>query len=124
MTTWVIAAGLLLGGALMLLAALGLFRMPDLYTRMQTSTKAGTLGIGLLLAAVAVEFRTVDVATTSGLIVAFFLLTAPVAAQIIARAAYHAGVPLWKGTVHDELAEANPAAPRKDEATRDNGSGR
>jgi multicomponent Na+:H+ antiporter subunit G len=33
----------------------------------------------------------------------FFLLTAPVAAHMIGRAAYFVGVPLWSGTITDEL---------------------
>ena len=44
------------GSALVLLAAVGLVRMPDLFTRMQAASKASTLGAASILAAVAVRF--------------------------------------------------------------------
>ncbi len=102
--TYVSAVLIMLGSLLALLAAVGVFRMPDIYSRMQTATKAGTLGIFLLLSGVAVHFREFSVTTTTILIVAFLGLTAPIAAHVIGRAAYLAGEPLWKGTVLDELA--------------------
>ena len=51
----VIACLLVLGASLTLIAALGLFRLPDLFTRMHASSKAGTAGSGLLLLAVAMQ---------------------------------------------------------------------
>lgn len=100
----VISAILLISGSLFLfLAALGLVRMPDLFTRMQAGTKASTLGVALMLTSVAVEFQELRVATLVGAGVVFFFLTAPVAAHIISRAAYFVGVPLWERTLVDEL---------------------
>jgi multicomponent Na+:H+ antiporter subunit G len=43
------------------------------------------------------------VTTRAVLVIAFFFLTAPVGAHMIARAAYAVGVPLWEGTITDEL---------------------
>lgn len=101
-----LTAGLvLIGGAFMLLAGVGLVRLPDLFTRMQAATKGATLGAGCLLLAVATHFRTTDVAARAVLVVLFVFLTAPVAAHLIARAAYAVGVPLWEGTLRDELRE-------------------
>lgn len=101
-----LTAGLVLvGGAFMLLAGVGVVRLPDLFTRMQAATKGATLGAGCLLLAVAAHFRTTDVAARAVLVVLFVFLTAPVAAHLIARAAYAVGVPLWEGTLHDELRE-------------------
>ena len=58
-----LTAGLVLvGGAFMLLAGVGVVRLPDLFTRMQAATKGATLGAGCLLLAVAAHFRTTDVA--------------------------------------------------------------
>jgi multicomponent Na+:H+ antiporter subunit G len=91
------------GAMFLLIASVGILRMPDLFTRMSASAKAGTLGIGCMLAAVAVHFDETAVTTRAILIIAYFFLTAPVAAHMIARAAYLAGTPLWKGTVCDEL---------------------
>lgn len=94
---------LLAGSAFLLLAALGILRMRDVYTRMQAGTKASTLGIVLLLVALAVRFQSVEVAALAGAGIAFFFLTAPVAAHMISRAAYFVGVPIWDRTVVDEL---------------------
>jgi len=99
-----LAAGLMLVGAvLMLLAAVGVLRMPDLFTRMQASTKAASLGSGTALLAVALHFSEVSVAVRAILAVAFIFLTAPISAHMIARAAYFTGVPLWERTVTDDL---------------------
>lgn len=97
------AALLLLGSAFMLLAAVGLVRMPDLFTRMQPATKAATLGVGFAMVAVALHFGDVGVTTRALAAVAFVVLTAPVAGHVIGRAAYRVGVPLWEGTIVDEL---------------------
>jgi multicomponent Na+:H+ antiporter subunit G len=100
-----IAAGvmLLIGGAFMLLAAVGIVRMPDLFTRMQPATKAATLGAGFVLLAVAVFFEDLGVTSRAVAAALFIVITAPVAAHMIARAAYFVGVPLWEGTRFDEL---------------------
>ncbi len=97
---------LVIGGLAMLLAGVGVLRMPDLFSRLQAITKAATLGIGCLLLGVAVHFGSLDVTMRSVLIAAFVFLTSPIAAHIIAQAAYAVGVPLWDGTVIDELKHA------------------
>jgi multicomponent Na+:H+ antiporter subunit G len=92
-----------LGGALMLLAGVGVVRMPDLFTRMHVATKSATLGVGCLLTAVSIYFGDVGVFTRSLLVILFFFLTAPVGAHLIGRAGYIVGTPLWEGTKWDEL---------------------
>jgi len=52
---------------------------------------------------VALHFGELGVVTRALLAIAFFFLTAPVAAHMIGRAAYFVGVPLWEGTLRDEL---------------------
>lgn len=99
-----LTALLLLGGAIfMLIAALGVIRMPDLLIRMHATTKAGALGGGMMVAAVAVHFDDPAVMFRAVAIVVFIFLTAPVAAHIIGRAGYFVGVPLWEGTLKDDL---------------------
>jgi multicomponent Na+:H+ antiporter subunit G len=102
MMEFVIGGLWIVGSAFALLAAIGVLRMPDVFTRMQASTKASTLGLGCLAIGAALQFG--DVASLIRLmsIGAFLLLTTPVSAHVIARAAYRAGVPLWEGTVLDE----------------------
>lgn len=94
------------GGLFAFAAALGLLRLPDVLIRMHASTKAGTLGCGLILVAVAVHFGETGVTARALAAIVFLMLTAPVAAHMIGRAAYRTGAPLWKGTVVDELARA------------------
>lgn len=103
MSELITAALMVAGATFMLLAAVGVTRLPDLFTRMQAATKAAALGAGLMLIAVAVHFGDLAITTRVLLIVAFIFLTAPVSAHMIARAAYLAGVPLWDRTVRDEL---------------------
>jgi multicomponent Na+:H+ antiporter subunit G len=91
------------GALLMLIASLGLVRMPDLLTRMHATTKAGALGSGLMVLSVAVHFGQIDIVARAVAVVIFIILTAPVAAHAIGRASYFVGVPLWEGTVKDEL---------------------
>lgn len=101
--TDIVTAILWLAGSLFaLLAALGVLRMPDVFTRMQASTKASTLGLGCLLLGTALQMGEFASFVRVASIGAFVLLTTPVAGHVIARASYLAGVPLWKGTVLDE----------------------
>ncbi|WP_181704310.1 monovalent cation/H(+) antiporter subunit G [Chthonobacter albigriseus] len=89
---------LLVGAGFALIGALGVLRFPDVYTRMHAASKAGTLGSGFCLLAVAVNETSFDVTTRALAGVIFFLLTAPVSAHLLARAAVLAGyVPLGTG---------------------------
>jgi multicomponent Na+:H+ antiporter subunit G len=90
------------GSAFALLAAVGVLRMPDVFTRMQASTKASTLGLGCLLIGAALQLGDFGSFIRIASIGAFILLTTSVAAHVIARASYLADVPLWEGTVLDE----------------------
>jgi multicomponent Na+:H+ antiporter subunit G len=102
MIDW-ISGGLVVAGAtLALLAGVGVVRMPDVFTRMQASTKASTLGLGCLLAALAIRHPDVSVVMRALSIGAFMMLTTAVSAHVIARAAALTGARLWKGTLIDE----------------------
>ena len=92
-----------------LLAGVGVVRMPDVFTRMQASTKASTLGLGCLLAALAIRHPDVSVVMRALSIGAFMMLTTAVSAHVIARAAALSGAPLWKGTRTDERPGNGPA---------------
>ena len=94
---------LLLGAVFMLLAAIGMVRMPDVLTRMHSSTKSATLGVGLIMLGVALVFGDFAIGVRAFAIVFFMFSTAPVAAHMIARATYLSGVPLWEGTLSDEM---------------------
>lgn len=94
-----------IGALFTLLAAVGVLRLPDLFTRMQASTKSATLGVSCMMVAALVHFGDLAVSARALLIVGALFLTAPVAAHAIGRAAYRRGVELWEGTVFDELRE-------------------
>ena len=94
---------LLVGAGFLLLGAIGIIRMPDLYARIQAATKAATLGVGCIVLALAVHFSDLGITVRALLVIAFFFLTSPVAAHVIGRAAYFVGVPLWEGTIVDQL---------------------
>src|SRR5690554_1077845 len=85
------------------LAAIGFLRMPDAYLRMCVTTKASTLGTGLILLSAGVFFRDSGVIPRVIAIILFLFLTVPVGAHLIARVSYFIGVKLWKGTIMDEL---------------------
>ncbi len=97
------ALAMLIGAGFMLIAALGVLRFPDLFMRLHASTKSATLGVGFLMVAAALEFQTLTIVARAAAVVVFLFLTAPVGAHVLGRAAYFARVPLWEGTLSDEL---------------------
>jgi len=103
-----IAAFVLIGALLALVAALGLLRLPDLYTRMHAASKAGTAGSGILLVAVAIQSGEFDVWVKSLLAIAFIFLTAPVSAHLLAKAEVQGGQRL-PGPEGEAENAANPA---------------
>ena len=94
---------MLFGASFMLLASIGMLRLPDIFLRMHASTKSGTLGVMGFLAAVAIHFADFTIAIQALLTILFVCLTAPVAAHVMGRSAYWVGVPMWKKSVIDEL---------------------
>jgi multicomponent Na+:H+ antiporter subunit G len=100
----IMISGLLISGAAFIFfAALGMIRMPDIFLRLSCTSKAATLGIGLLLAALAGHFGELDVAGRALATIGFVVLTTPVASHRIGRVAYLDGAPLWEGTTTDEM---------------------
>lgn len=91
----------LAGSAFILFAAIGLVRMPDLYTRIQTGTKASTLGTILVLAGLAMIHP--EWALKLVLLIVFVAITNPVSSHVLARAAAKNGEPFEKGTIGTEI---------------------
>ncbi len=93
MNTWTMASSLLilLGAVFLLLGAVGLVRMPDVYNRIQASTKATTLGTLAVLLGLGVLHP--DWSLKLLLIGVFVLFTSPVSSSTLARAALIAGIP-------------------------------
>jgi multicomponent Na+:H+ antiporter subunit G len=106
---------LLAGGAFfVLVAALGVLRFPDVLLRMHASTKAGTLGVGLIVVATMVYYGDMGSIARGLAIVVFVLLTAPVAAHMMGRAAYLAGTRLWDQTFVDQFRKGKRPPDRAD----------
>lgn len=103
MIDYIIATIASLGTLFILFAAIGVIRMPDTYLRISVTTKAATLGVGLILIALAVYFNENSVTLRVIAIILFIMLTAPVSAHLIGRAAYLMGVKLWDKTLEDDL---------------------
>jgi multicomponent Na+:H+ antiporter subunit G len=95
--TELLAAGLLLaGGGFFLAGTLGLLRFPDVYTRLHALTKADNLGLGLMVAGLAVHSGSVAVAIKLLLIWFLVLVAAAGGCHLIARAALRRGVRPWQ----------------------------
>ncbi|MRS04641.1 monovalent cation/H(+) antiporter subunit G [bacterium] len=102
--TEILVSGLVLAGSfLTVIAGLGLLRMPDLFLRMSATSKAATLGMGLIMLGAAIYFNEFAIYTRLLATIVFIFLTVPVGAHMIGRAAYFDGTPLWEGTVRDDL---------------------
>jgi multicomponent Na+:H+ antiporter subunit G len=84
---------------------IGLVRFPDVYNRLQASTKCVTLGTILLLVGVAIISATGATSAKAIICAVFILLTSPTAAHAIAKGSYASGVPLWENSVVDKYAE-------------------
>lgn len=106
------SAAVLAGAAFMFVAALGVARLPDLFTRMQSATKASTVGVAALMCGVAIGHAEASATVRAVLVAGFFLLTSPVAAHAIARSAHTRRVPLAPGTRLELGDGARPAEPR------------
>jgi multicomponent Na+:H+ antiporter subunit G len=116
MSDWITALLLVSGSFFALVAALGMLRLPDTLTRMHAATKAGTLGVGLILIAEAVFYQDLGITLRAVAAIVFLLLTAPVAAHLIGRAAYYSGIKLWEKTWIDELKDVYMAAKKRKRA--------
>ncbi|MEL7091459.1 MAG: monovalent cation/H(+) antiporter subunit G [Pseudomonadota bacterium] len=95
MTATITAILIILGSLMTLAAGVGILRLPDVFTRMHAATKVGTLGSGLIMAGVAVQFGEPAIVLRCVLIVFFLLLTAPIGAHMIGRAALRIGIEPW-----------------------------
>ncbi len=90
-----------------LLGCIGLVRLPDVYNRLQAATKCVTLGTCMILFGVLVTLGIGSAGIRALLCAVFILLTSPVAAHSIARAAHRYGIKLWEGSVVDKYADVD-----------------
>lgn len=105
-TLEILVSGLLLLGLFFLLTGtIGLLRLKDVYSRMHATSKSTTFGVAGVLLAALIYFRFLGLSPglKESLILGFLLLTAPLGAHMIARAAYRTGVPMWRGGTVDQF---------------------
>jgi multicomponent K+:H+ antiporter subunit G len=85
-----VAAMLVVGGVFALVGAVGMLRFPDFYMRLHAPTKATTLGVGgVLLASLVANWASGSYGMHELLIAGFLFITAPVSANLMAKAALH-----------------------------------
>lgn len=99
---------LVIGGALCVLAAAGVLRLPDFFMRMHAATKAGVVGCGLVLIGVGFADGTLGTWSKIAIALLFLLLTTPVAGHLLGRAAYIGGAPFWEKTAGNALERVLP----------------
>lgn len=87
---------LIVGGVFFLAGTVGLLRFPDVYTRLHALTKADNVGLGLVVAGLALQSESWVVAGKLLLIWLLVLLAGASVAQLVAQAARHRGIKPWK----------------------------
>lgn len=89
---------ILFGCAFVLIAAIGVARFPDFYTRIHAATKAGAFGGAVLALAAGLSFGSFSGYAQTALIILFFYITTPVASHLLGRVAGLRNVPMFFNT--------------------------
>ncbi len=103
MMEWIVSILLVFGSLFMLVAAIGVVKLSDVYMRMHAITKAASLGAILMLAAVFLWHPQWIVGIEAFMVVIFVIFTAPIGTHMIARVAHRMDVPKGEGYIMDEL---------------------
>ena len=103
MTNFLIIFFLTLGALCILISAIGLLKMPDVFLRMSASTIAGTLGVASILIGAALYYSSLGISLRVAAVIVFLVLTVPIGTHIMARACYIHKLPRWKKTLQDDL---------------------
>ena len=88
------------GAVFLFVGSLGVYRLPDVYNRLQAGTKCTTLGA--FLTTIGVGLANPAWLPKTLLIAMFILLTNPISSHALGRASQKSRVPLWKGSVVDQ----------------------
>ena len=94
---------LIIGTLFILIASIGLLKMPDVYLRMSASTIAGTFGVASMLIAVAIYFLNITITLHIIGIIIFLILTVPIGAHMLGKTSHIIGLKMWGKTVCDDL---------------------
>ena len=99
---------MLLGSVIFFLSALGVIRMPDVYNRIQTGTKATTLGTIFMMIGVSLIHPSWTLKLV--ILILFIILTNPVSSHVVARGAHFSGQKMTDKTIEDRLTEEKEEA--------------
>jgi multicomponent Na+:H+ antiporter subunit G len=103
MTDLIVAIIVMAGSLFMLVAALGIVKLSDVYMRMHAITKASSLSIVLFIVAMIIYLPGIDTVAGGVAIILFIIATAPVASHMIARVSQMLDIPMSKGEVMNEM---------------------
>lgn len=103
MASYFVLFFLTIGAVFILIASIGLLKMPDIYLRMSASTIAGTFGVASMLVAVAIHFYDFGIFLHIAGVIIFLILTVPVGAHMLGRSSHIIGLPMWHKTVRDDM---------------------
>jgi multicomponent Na+:H+ antiporter subunit G len=92
-----------IGVVFLFFGGLGVFRLPDVYNRVQAGTKCTTLGA--FLAVIGVGIMQPEWFWKTLIIGLFILISNPISSHALGRAALKSGVPLWDKSVTDKTKE-------------------
>ncbi|RFB15118.1 Na+/H+ antiporter subunit G [Bacillus sp. HNG] len=106
------AVMILFGALLSILSAIGIVRLPDVYTRNHAVSKSATLGVLSILLGTFLYFWIIEGYMNFRVILGFVFLfmTSPVSGHLISRAAYNSKVPLWEKSARDDLKDKEKLA--------------
>lgn len=96
---------IVVGVGLFVVAAVGLVRFPDPYTRLTAVTKSGTLGLVLVLLAVMIAAPGVQNGVKLAMAIVLQLLTAPVGGLSLSRGIFRSGARLPSDLLYDEMTD-------------------
>lgn len=110
---------ILAGTFFAVVATIGVVRLPDVYTRLHAASKSSTLGVMMMMLGTFLYFWYFDNYLDSKLFLAilFIFITAPVAAHLVSRSAFHSDVEPYKLTILNELKRDESGAEMEDDYT-------
>ena len=93
---------IIVGVLFSLFGCIGLIRLPDVYNRLQSATKCGTLGTCSILAGALFHFGWTEAGIKALIAIPLLFFGATIAAHALARGAYHFGIKLGEKSVRDD----------------------
>lgn len=103
----IIVVLLIIGSVFILISAIGIIRLPDTFLRMSASSKASTLGFSLIIMGAIFFFGDYGITFRMLATILIIFITAPIAANLIGKAAYKSGSKLWHKSKTDELKDTD-----------------